>query len=338
MEIIAFWVGSRILDHFYPQVRNSIFNQKVDSLVLISDLVFAGAVGIVGFLWLQGKYGWFKRSSEQQEKSEKYDAKKINNNIFKKLARIEFMEDREGRLTFKIPRDERAFAHRTSGTYASWLVESAGHKKESDFNQIEYAIPDLNIGEKYLKSSYTNVCEKWQEIKKIVDEYNKKREDFINKLGSMFEKEFNSQFPDFMEYGTLEKNLKKRFYFPKKNFGKNVYRLNEIEKLLYKALTINSEDKSSSTFSRLSLQKDSYDDHYWWSLAFGNSRLMTAEDSKKLDVEKIRKILVNITNDFKTIQQFFEVRLLLDPSKIDKLYDFRDKIEDEVVSDIDNQV
>lgn len=330
VEFLAGSVGGyviyKVLDYFEPKLVDAVLTLNGVSLSLLADFVFILLTGFAVFLILKQKHGWFKKSSEQQEKSEKYDAKKLNNNIFRKLTRIEFTYKWDGYLTFRIPRDERAFAHRNSGTYASWMVESAVRDRESNFNQIENAIPDLNIGEKYLKLSYPMVYEKWQEIKKIVEEYNNRHKDFLNKLGVIFEKEFNPQFSDFMKSELEPKKIKK-------NFG-GIYDLENIVELLYRAILNNSESQSCATFNQLKLEKG--DNSSFVRNGRSGSILITG-DEKKIDVEKIRKILINIANDGKTRSQFFEYRKR-DLSEIDKLFAFRDKLEDEVVNDIDNQV
>lgn len=70
LEIFAFWIGSRILDHYYPQFRNTIFNLHVDPLFLISDIVFAGSIISVVFFWLRDKFGWFKNKDSEAKSSD----------------------------------------------------------------------------------------------------------------------------------------------------------------------------------------------------------------------------------------------------------------------------
>ena len=305
----------------------------------VKFITFFGSIAVLGIT------GIFHLKSLKSEKSQKYDAKKLNNNIFRKLTRAIFTHDWYGNLTFRIPTDESAFAPRKSGAYTHWLISSA-NDRDSNFRQIDNVIHDLNIGEKYLKSSYPEIYRKWEEIKKLVDEHNKKHEDFLNKLGLMFEKEFNSQFQDFIEEEKEKKigedllngnRIKNFLFFKESNFFKDVYILKNIKKLLYRSILNSSEHELPSTFSNLNFKSSFYGSDYWL-LSHGSSDpIIITKNKDKIDTEKIKKILNSIANDNKVIIQFHESHSV-HPTMWDKLSDFQEKLEDEVVNDIDNQV
>ncbi len=291
--------------------------------IAVALTVIAISVGFWGFKPVLQKAGVaITDFDERLEKRGNYDVKKLNNNIFRKLTRAEFMHDWYGELTFRIPTDENAFAPKSSGAFLHWMLESDNTR---DYSPIKSVINDLNIGEKYLKSSYPKVYRQWEGIKKIVDEHNTDSVKLRSNLGIQFEKEFNQQFPDFLEEGKAKE----------KNLFNDVYILERIEELLYKYLSHNSKDENDSAFSRLTLKKSFSDDDYWL-LSYGSlSPIMATKDKEKIDVEVVKKILIKIGTSEDIINQLGKINTITD-SEQDKLREFKEKLEEEVVRDIDN--
>lgn len=302
---------------------STVFNSSLATLhPNLPDIVlFIMIIPIVGI----GAYDYGKKRSHEQIDNKKYNPKFLNDNVFRKLMRVEYKTNYKGDLSFEIPNDERALQHRHSGTYYMWLSDKiTGRWDNSDHSSIETAIPNLKIGERYLEVNYKDIFTHWLNIKKIISEYNQKRNNFRQYLGDYFKKEFLPKFPMFVEQPDIEIVDSKFRYFTK-----------NIRERLDAALRHKKENgEIPYPFPKLNM----YQSEEYWVLQEGNGRvLLVSSDKTKIDVSKIQEILIKITNDV-DIQKKFDEAYTVEDDLFDKIKKFNEELEDNVVNDIDAQI
>ena len=93
-----------------------------------------------------------KQQHSTEEKQ--YDSKKLNDEVFRKLMRIECLESFfffEDKFGFCIPTNSKAFGNKTDSEYLLWFARSRNKNYvEKEFDIIERTIPSIEVGEKYV--------------------------------------------------------------------------------------------------------------------------------------------------------------------------------------------
>ncbi len=317
---IATIILERIFGFVEPLIINSVTEiWKVNPLLIVEGIaVIIMAIG--GILILQEKYGWFKKNTSDNTKQ--YDTKKLNETVFKKLMRIQYRTDYKGNLVFEIPIDDRALQPRTTNAYYMWLNDKIMNRDQAnEYMSIQQSIPALKIGENYLQSHYNEIYQIWLNVKNVLDEHNENRENFKKELGNYVTAKLKKEFPTFKEIKKLDQNSRNDAYF--------IY---TIQNFLFSSLSNITEEPEVTTLSRLKVWKN----HEFWCLKSNSiDILMASLDESKIDENKIRQIFRDIIADKKTIESFHKA-IEIDPTFDDTIKQFSEKLEDEVVNEIDN--
>ena len=324
LSFISVGLAALILDRIFgflePLMINSITKIWSVNPLLIVEIIAVSIMGFGGILILEEKYGWFKKSTKDNTKQ--YDVKKLSETVFKKLMRIQCRTDYKGNLIFEIPTDERALQPRSTNTYHMWLFDKNVNRDESNqYTSIQQAIPALKIGEKYLQSNYADIYKLWLNVKNILEKHNENRENFKKELGHYVIEKFKKECPTFKEIKELDENSRDDAYF-----------IDKIQRFLFSSLRNRIEEPEVTVLSRLKIWKN-YE--FWYLKSNSIDILMASLDESKIDENKIRQIFRDIITDKKTIESF-DKAIEIDPTFYDIIEQFSEKLEDEVVNEIDN--
>lgn len=267
------------------------------------------------------------KKTDETTQSKIYDAKKLNDEVFRKLMRVSYSTNPmyfTHELGFIIPTNKEEFLNKESSEYFEYLLRHSGDSVVHNHAKIESEIPTLKIGEDYLKENYLDVFKEWQEIKRTIEEYNKKYHECTADFAKQAEKKIVSEFPTFHHHEKFnDGNLADHYFF--ENIGNTV-----IE-------SINSGNNTNNL--KLSIGEFYLDKNYWiLAVSKPNYNLMGSYDKNKFDIDKLEKILCNIVKDPHNIVKYWKSREL-DFMKLGKQIDkFCDNLEKNVVNDIDNQI
>ncbi len=293
--------------------------QSVISYFLISGII---AVLIYGFRPRAERF--FKKSIEQQEKPN-YDPKFLNDKIFRKLMRVRYNTNYKGDLIFEIPTDERAFRPRTSQTYYSWIMGKIvdfreDHNDAIDYVSIKSSIPNLEIGEKYLKFNHKEVYEMWSTVKQTLETHNEHRQNFKKQLGKMAIEKLKTEFPTF-DSGKIDQPLKNDAYF-----------IDNIQNFLFNTI---GHEILDPKYDALKYLHNGFTGNTIYTLEPNSSDvLMASLDRNKIDVGKARLIFREIMTKNETIESFRK-SVEIDSNFYDEVKKFSEKLEDEIVNEID---
>ena len=114
-----------------------------------------------------------KNTKTKTKTDKKYNVKKLNDEVFRKLMRVRTSSDPFffiHEMGFVIPTNKEEFYNKESPEYFEYLLRHSGDSFVHNYAKIESKIPSLKIGEDYLKENYPVFFKEWQEIKKIVEE------------------------------------------------------------------------------------------------------------------------------------------------------------------------
>ena len=299
-----------------------------DEMRIIS-VIIGLVIGILIFLWPK---------ITKQKDTPQYDAKKLNETVYKKLMRVSciysvflFGE----RLGFVIPSDERAFHNKKGNTYITWLMETLDMPQHDRYVGTDVAIPNLHVGEKYLKQKYNEIYKQWKEIKDLVDAHNKKHDDFLDFLGKVILEKICDVLPTFKDFETLkDENHANIIYL------KNTVKL--LDDFIQHNLRVDGKTPYSDkkrTFDKLVVCPSGTEGY--WVLNHSNvngQSLMFSDNKNAWDVEKIQSILNSILDDSKNIELYIKSKKYDYDELHDKIESFTDRLENEVVHDIENQL
>lgn len=333
-----------VINDIYPILKAYFINKTIPSLFSQSPLmvieIIALVIMIIGILLvLNERYRWTRKLEnlfgEQNQEKSKYDVKKINETVYKKLMRVDcfyniFLFGK--RFWFGIPTDERAFWNKNGGNYQMWIMDSIDIPNDKLYNSIESAIPNLAIGEKYLKQHYKKIYNEWIQIKQMIIDHNKKYDDFVNYLGTISEQKISTSFPTFFSNTEV-----------KDDFDGNVYFLKEIKETLSSAIEHNCYIEREKPPFNKKIELDSLfvaqsnGGKYWilYSSQTNGKVLMASFDKDKLDTKKLQPILCSIINDQKNTQSYINSRQYDYDKLHNKIERFTERLEKEVVHDID---
>lgn len=333
-----------IINDVYPILKEYFVNKTIPSLSSLSPLmiieILALVVMTIGVLLvLNEKYHWIRKLGsllgEQNQEKSKYDAKKLNETVYKKLMRVDcfysiFLFGK--RLWFGIPTDERAFQNKDGGSYDMWIMDSIDTPYDRLYSSIESVIPNLAIGEKYLKQKYNEIYNEWLQIKQIVNDHNKKYEDFVNHLAAIAEQKIPEQFPTFLSSAKVKDDLDGDVFFIK-----------EIKEILASTIEHNYDiERKESPFDQkrnldsLFVAKSNVGE-YWilYSHQTNGKVLMASFDRNKLDTTKLQPILSTILDDENNTKLYINSRQYDYDNLHKKIEKFTERLEKEVVHDID---
>lgn len=290
--------------------------------------IVAGAILSTPFIVIWGVKPLIEKYHNSKSKPKKqYDIKKLNETVFKKLMRVAqsshpFFFTHE--IGFVIPNNKEEFYNKESNEYFYWLNRHLGDAHEDRYSKIEKVIPNLKIGENYLKEMYPDVFNEWFKIKQTVEDYNKKYHNCVTSFAKQAERKIVLEFSGFH---TNEKdnyeNYTDFYYF--KNIGNFI---------------IESIDSGRNTDNvELKIEKSLISKDYWIIyVRKPNYNLMGSHDKNKFDIDKLQKILTDIIKEPSNTIQYQksrEINFIKLNKQIDK---FCDNLEKNVVNDIDAQI
>lgn len=123
--------------------------EEIENHLRIVLVVIELVIGTVIFMWPK---------ITRQKHTTQYNAKKLNDTVYKKLMRVSCMYNVflfSEKLGFVIPSDERAFHNKNSGIYQMWMFDTIEDSIEDSidnrYNKMDSVIPNLHVGEKHLK-------------------------------------------------------------------------------------------------------------------------------------------------------------------------------------------
>lgn len=320
-------IGTAAFLHIITQIFQIIQDQTLDifrkepHVFSIIIPIIIGMIGIV--LIFKDKFGWFKNKDNRKQ----YDAKKLNETVFKKLMRVSYSSSIflfTHEIGFIIPTNKEAFYNKESTEYYNWLNRHLGDPLHQNHVKIEEAIPNLKIGENYLKEAYPTIFKEWDNIKQIVTNYNKKYRDCTIDLAKQAEKKIVSEFLDFHHNEKYNDGKHTNFYYFE-NIGNFI---------------IESIDMGINTNNiELKIEESPVSKNYWIIYAHKpNHNLMGSYDKNKFDSNKLELILCDVIKDSNNIAQYQKSRDI-DLMKLGKQIDkFCDNLEKNVVNDIDAQI
>lgn len=156
----------------------------------LSDYIIMALIGSVVAI------GTYEVKTKQKEKQ--YNAKKLNDEIFRKLMRVVCLDYHsffENKFGFCIPTNNAFFINKPiSASIALEVIFDRIENVEKEFRTLEDAIPTLLIGEKYLQQNYVRVYEEWLTIKQELDSINKDRVKFLEEISQDILKELKKKF------------------------------------------------------------------------------------------------------------------------------------------------
>ncbi|MCV0401317.1 MAG: hypothetical protein K5777_05000 [Nitrosopumilus sp.] len=321
ISTLAGWILTRVFDSLEPAIITSATNITHIQILMIIDFVFIG-ISIFGvFLILNGKRKWINLSfkSEDKKSNFKYDSKKLNNEVFKKLMRVICLESRlffKNRFGFCIPVNPKMFEIPVDSAQIAWYIDLEKPEDfERDFKSIGEAIPTLKIGEKYLETNYVEIYKIWKNIKNDLEKINKDRDSFFAAVAKDVGKQFKK---------TL--NYKSKFLLDP--FGDEIVFFEEnisfIIPLLFKTRLVN-----------LSIEQIADKQYY---VRYGDSyNIIGSNKEEKINLSGIKHIFDLILWNENFSEQYSDYRYqLIELNK--RITIFCHKLEKEVVNDIENIV
>lgn len=302
LVVIAIIIGVALL--WEQIVLADFITQLVAGAVLLSPFII-----IWGFKPLIEKF----RKTDVPEKQ--YNAKKLNDEVFRKLMRVECLEDYFffiDKFGFCIPTNPKAFTNKAESDYLLWSVGSRDLRDiQNNFDIIEREIPNLKIGENYLEQNHGKIYKKWVKIKEDLEKLNNDRGSLFGSISKKIGKEMKKQL------GFETKLLLSPFGDEK------IFFENEVKEILPLQFHM-----FNPHFEIENLCKNQY------YVKYGNHRIAGINKEENIELEKIKTIFENIVNnqDLREKNNDFLVELGNLNRTIDK---FCDQLESEVVNDID---
>lgn len=289
--------------------------------------IVASAVLSLPFIIIWGFKPLVEKFRKIDTPKKQYDSKKLNDTVFKKLMRVNYSSHPMwfmSELGFIIPTNKEEFLNKESSEYFNYLLRHSGDSFIHRHAKIESEIPNLKIGEDYLKENYHGVFNEWQEIKQTVEEYNKKYHDCATSFAKQAEKKIVLEFSLF-------------YHHEKFNDGKHtdMYYFENIGNFIIESIHLGrNTDNIKLIIEKSLLAKD-----YWIIYACEpNYNLMGSYDKNNFDSNKLQKILCDVIKDPNNITQYQQSREI-DFMKLRKQINvFCDNLEKNVVNDIDAQI
>ena len=191
-----------VIKDVYEPAKNYFiqrFPELTSDPIVFTLLSFIVGAVIGSVLITNDRYCWIQKLSRSSSKRTViYDDKKLNNEVFRKLMRVECLESWfffVEKIGFCIPVNSKAFLNKSESEYLFWVVGSRDPKLLVDeFEPIQKAIHNLEIGEKYLQKNYLAIYKKWDKIKREVQKLNDDRVTLFNTVSNEILKNLENNF------------------------------------------------------------------------------------------------------------------------------------------------
>ena len=298
--------------------------------VLVADFLtqlVAGAILLTPFIAIWGFKPLIEKYRNSKSKPQKqYNAKKLNDEVFRKLMRVGHSTNPmwfTNELGFIIPTNKEEFYNKESSEYYECL-SSNNESFEQTHSKIDVVIPNLKIGEQYLKKSYPDIFDEWNQIKQTVNNYNKKYHSCVADFAKQAEKKIVLDFPTFHHNEKSTSNeLDDSYFF--ENIG------NSITESINNGINVNN--------IKLSIGEFLIDRNYWiLAVSDPNYNLMGSYEKNKFDINKLEKILCDIIKNPDNIIQYQKSREIDFTELYERIDRFCNNLEQNVVNDIDAQI
>ena len=310
-------IGTAAFLHIITQIFQFIQDQTLDIFrneSHVFSIIIPIIIGIIGIVLIfKDKFGWFKNKDNRKQ----YDAKKLNETVFRKLMRVECIEDEFffiEKFGFCIPTNKMAFTNKSESDYLFWAVGSRDARYiHKEFDIIERIIPNLETGEQYLKIEYYEIYKQWIQIKKDLEELNLKRKSFFNSISKQ-----------------IGKKLKKHFNCESKlllhPFGDEcVFFEENTEKIL--------PYQFNTHYLEFELDNPCENQYY---VTYRRNKIL-GSNKNTADLDVVKDVFTTITNDRRIIDK--KINFDMDKINLNKrISDFCDQLEHKVVHDIDAQI
>ena len=261
-----------------------------------------------------------KRIEEKRTLEKKHNAKKINDNVFRKLMYViclEYYTFFENRFGFCVRKNSKLFPDLDSASIAFNIQLGKLDNIEEYFDKMEDVITTLEVGEEYLQQNYPQIFDVWVKIKQELDTINKDKQDFCNKISDKIMNDLKKHFRVNPTFRLIPYEHEENWAY----FSDNVPR---IVSLLF------------NKYGRIDFTTDNPIENQFY-VNFAGYRIVGFNKKEKLDLEIIKEVFRNVTDDDKFTENHrdFSLRLIKLNDKIDT---FRRQLEKRVVNDIDNQI
>ena len=308
IALLAIPIGFDRWQEMYDSVLGNIHSNLPDILiiVLICVGVLAGVIEVV------------RKKDKKIDKStsnvNQYDVKKLNDEIFRKLMRVECIESDfllGEKFGLCIPKDPRAFLNKKESDYLLWLVISKEPQYiDQNFDIIEIEIPNLKVGEKYLETHHKEIHRKWIKIKKDLDILNKDRDSFFESVAKQIGKQMKKQF-DFKTEEFLDSYGNDKVFF-----------LDNTKKIL---------PRQFMTYIVNFRIENPHNNQYYVRCGYYN--IAGSNKQENINIDAIKFIFTDIINNRDLIEKYLEFNMR--SGDLNKALDsFGDQLEEEVVNDI----
>lgn len=256
-----------------------------------------------------------------EENQPQYNAKKLNEDVFKKLTYIvclEYYSFFENQFGLCIPKNPILFKDVIDPATVAFNIQLHDFPNvEENFDKMKDVIPTLEIGEDYLHKNYPQFYNMWAEIKEELDTINKDKQDFCNKVSEKIMNEFKKHFR-MNPTGML---------IPHEKEPNWAYFADHVPKII--SLLFNR-------FGRIDFNiKNPIENQFY--VYFDELSILGFNKKENLDIDFIKEIFRNVTYDDKLVENHtdFSQRLIKLNNQIET---FCKHIEKRVVNDIDNKL
>ena len=335
LAFISVSIGTLIVNDVYPVLRDSVL-ETIPSLtpfewLMIVEAIAYSVLAFGVFLIVNSKYRWINMKKSKETTVKQYNAKHLNETVYKKLMRVHCFYDDflfGDKMGFGIPTNPLEFRNKHDDERIMSIVRSMDAPLHEKYNRIESVITNLEIGERYLKKQYPAIYTEWMQIKEFVSKQNKKYDEFVNYLQKLIENNISKDFPTFTDSNN------------DKQIENDVYFLENIKTQVVRAIKWNYIEKNNPNYTKIRFENPmigKYNDELWilYHDRMNGESLMASHDENKLDTNKMKTILQNLVYDKDNIQRFANTTQY-DHEKLYKMTSrFGERLETEVVNDID---
>ena len=335
-SIFAGFVPLVIKDVYEPTKYYLVqqFPELTSTPTAITQLSVIVGVIIGSVLITNDKYHWIQKLSKaSSNRMITYDDKKLNNEIFRKLMRVECLESWFffiEKVGFCIPTNSKAFLDKSDSEYMFWKVGSRDPNLWIDeFKPIQKVIHNLEIGEKYLQKYYSDNYMKWDKIKRDVQKLNDDRVTLFNTLSHEILTSLKNNFK--LKKHNFEKIKYKEFDFKPKirldPWGDGWAYFQDNMPIVLPLLLNDYNMKFDFT--------NPHENQYY--VEYKKYRLVGVNDREKITVDECKYIFRNTVQNQKYTQKIAVLDNRLNGLN-EKCSEFGDELEKNVVNEIDSML
>lgn len=283
-----------------------------------SNLTYFLLAGI--FLPL-GTFISLRLAKSHSYKDNQYNAKKLNEEVFKKLTYVvclEYLPFFENQFGFCIPKNPILFKDVVDPASVAFNIQIQDFPNvKENFDRMEDVIPSLEIGEDYLHKNYSQFYNMWIEIKEELDTINKDKQEFCNKVSEKIMNELKKHF----------RMNPTAILIPHEKEPNWAYFSDHVPKII--SFLFNK-------FGRIDFSVRNPIENQFY-VYFDELSILGFNKKENLDMNFINEVFKNVTYDDKLIENHrdFSQRLIKLNNRVET---FCKQVEKRVVNDIDNKL